>query len=124
MAIEIEHAIGEILRRLRQGLRRPAEDRRLPAHNQRRGGADAEPAAYRHRCAARQRRDRAIEPARADAAGPRKSAFQHVLAVEMRALAIWGGDRMHHGTLPGAIKPRKDRHRRIEREKDSSGIAG
>jgi hypothetical protein len=45
-----------------------------------------------------------------------KAAFEHILAVEMRALAIGGRDRMDHRGLLLAVHPREFRHRRMQRE--------
>ena len=61
-------------------------------------------------------RQRAVEPAGVGTAGPRKAAFQHVLAVEMRALAIGRRHRMHHDGLAGLVEPVQVRHRRVEGE--------
>ena len=50
------------------------------------------------------------------APGLREAAFQHVLAVEMRALAVGRRRRMHDGRRAGLVEPVQVRHRRIERE--------
>src|SRR3954453_4083346 len=116
MAVKIENAAREIFGRLGQRLRRPAEDRGSASHYQRCRWANAERAARGDPGAARQRRERAVEPTRTDAAWSGKAALEHILAVEMRTLAIGCGDGMHDCTLPGTIEPRKNRHGWVERE--------
>ena len=49
-------------------------------------------------------------------AGLAEAAFQHVLAVEMRALAIGRRRRMHDRGRAGLVEPMQVRHRRVERE--------
>ena len=61
-------------------------------------------------------RERAVEPAGVAAAGLGEAALQHVLAVEMRALAIGRGGGVHDRGLLGLVEPVQVRHRRIERE--------
>ena len=89
-----------------------------PAHHQRRHRADREGArAARIDAPARlERRERAVEPAGVGPAGPRQAALEHVLAVEMRALAVGRRRRMHDGRLAGLVQPVQVGHRRIERE--------
>ena len=62
------------------------------------------------------RAERAVEPAGVDRAGLAEAAFEHVLAVEMRALAIGRGGRVHDRRLLRLIETMQVRHRRIERE--------
>ena len=101
-----------------QFLRHPRHDRRLAAHHQRRDRADADGAAAAQIDAAvrLQRDQRAIEPAGVDGAGPRDPALEHVLAVEMRALAIGRRGGVHDRGLLRLVEPVQVRHRRIERE--------
>jgi hypothetical protein len=66
--------------------------------------------------AGRQRRQRAVEPARLDEARRRHPALEHVLAVEMRAVAVAGGGRMHDDAGLLSHHARKVRHPGIERE--------
>ena len=95
-----------------------------PAPSRRSAHCRAAPAAWSarpqepldHPLAARQRFQRAIEPAGLHAAGPGIAAFEHVLAVEMRAVAIGRRHRMDHRGMLVAIHARKFRHRRMQRE--------
>ena len=48
-----------------------------------------------------ERGERAVEPSGVGRARPREAAFQHILAVEMRTLAVGRGDRMHDAGLAG-----------------------
>ena len=60
--------------------------------------------------------ERAIEPAGVARAGLAEAAFQHVLAVEVGALAVGRRGRMHDGGRAGLVEAMQVRHRRIERE--------
>ena len=53
--------------------------------------------------AAGKRGQRAVEPAVGGADGLRQAIFQHVLPVEMRAIAVGRGDRLEHDQLAGGI---------------------
>ncbi len=88
------------------------------ARHQRRHRPDREgaPAARIDALAGFDRAQRAVEPAGVDVARPRQTAFQHVLAVEMRTLAIRRRRRMHDDRLSLAVEPMQVRHRRVERE--------
>ena len=112
--IEFDEPHRGIFRRLRQRDRRPADGRRRAAQHQRRGRADRQRA--RHPLAFRQAFQRAVEPAGLHPAGPGKAAFEHVLPVEMRTVAIRRRHRVNHGRLLLAIHPRKFRHRRMQRK--------
>ena len=91
----------------------------VPAHHQRRHRPDGEgPAAPS---------DRRVHPPRATTSARLSQplsvgawlgepALEHVLAVEMRALAIGRRRRVHDGCLLRLVEPVKVRHRRIERE--------
>src|SRR5260370_1154740 len=89
-----------------------------PTKPQRGHGADAKRAAAAQiNLAIRgQRHQRAIEPAGINGAGPRDAAFEHVLAVEMRALAIGRRGGVNDRCLLRLVKPMQVRHRGIERE--------
>ena len=70
VGVEIEKALGEVRPRWRESARRrPAERRRGPADDQRRGRPDAEPA-HHALGRARQGGERAVEPAAVGAPGP------------------------------------------------------
>ena len=112
--IEFEEPHRGIFRSLRQRDRRPADRRRRTAQHQRRGRTDRKRA--RHPLAFRQAFQRAVEPAGLHAPWPRKAAFEHVLPVEMRTVAIRRRHRMNHGSLLLAIHPREFRHRRMQRK--------
>src|SRR5499427_1824616 len=116
--VEIEHAQHGLLANRRQARRRPGEDRGGTAHDQRRNRPDREGfAAARNRIGARlEPGKRSVKPAGIDGAGPRKSAFQHVLSVEMRALPIWRGRRMHDGGVTLLIEAVHVWHGGIERK--------
>ena len=58
----------------------------------------------------------AVEPAGFRGARPQHAAFEHVLAVEMRALAIGRRGRMHDGGGAGSVQPMQIGHRRVEGE--------
>jgi hypothetical protein len=70
---------------------------------------------------------RAIEPTGIGGAGLAEPAFQHVLAVEMRAFAIGGRGRMHDRRGARLVHAVQVRHRRIERkeriERQRRGLA-
>ena len=118
VAIEIEQPHHGVFARRRQPLRRPGHHRRRPAHHQRRHRADREglaPLGIDAACRL-ERDERAVEPAGVGRAGLGEPAFEHVLAVEMRALAIGRRRRMHDRRLPGLVQAMQVRHRGIERE--------
>ena len=116
--IEIQQARLRVVAGRQQLLRHPGHHRRPAAHHQRRHRADAErAAAARIDPAVRRQLDqRAVEPAGVDGAGPRDAALEHVLAVEMRALAIGRRGGVDDGRLLRLVEPVQVRHRRIERE--------
>jgi hypothetical protein len=62
----------------------------------------------------RKTRERAIEPAGIRASYSGVAAFQHVLPVEVRALAVGCRHRVHDDGLAGLIESVQVRHRRIE----------
>src|SRR5882724_11427193 len=64
--------------------------------------------------ARRETRKRAIEPARIRTSYSGVAAFQHVLSVEVRALAVWRRHRVHDDGLAGLIESVQVGHRRIE----------
>jgi len=64
--------------------------------------------------AGRETREHAIEPAGIGASHSGVAAFQHVLPVEMRALAVGRRHRVRDDGLAGFIKPVQVGHRRIE----------
>ena len=116
MAIEVEQpAHGVVAGRL-QPRRRPRKNRRRTARDQWRDRADREGLTGIDAAGRRHRAERAIEPAALGQARARQPAFQHVLAVEMRALAIGRRCRMHDGRLARLIEPVQVRHCWIERE--------
>ncbi len=121
MVIEIEKPRGEVIARIRQNLRGPAEHRRGTPHHQGRRGADGETALRRDAVAGRKGGQSAVEPARRGMAQPRKTALQHVLPVEMRAFAIARGSGMHHQRLTSLEQPGKGRHGRMESEESIQG---
>ena len=116
MVVEIEHTLGQSIARRRQRLRRPAQHRRGAADHQRRRRTDRQPAGLCHPLAAWQICKRPVEPAGGGVAGAGETAFQYVLAVEMRAVAIAGRGGMHHRRLARLEQAREHRHRRVERE--------
>src|SRR5262249_56320224 len=74
-------------------------------------------AATRFDTAARfERGEHAVEPAGVRVARPCEPALQHVLAIEMRALAIRRCGSMDDDRMTLAVKPMQVRHRRVERE--------
>ena len=117
--VEVEQARLRVVARRQQLLRRPRHHRRLPAHHQRRDRADAR---WRgRRCGSTRPSDASASSARlsqprVDRAGPGDAALQHVLAVEVRALAIGRRRGVHDGGLLRLVEPVQVRHRRIERE--------
>ena len=112
--IEFDEPHRGIFRGLRQRDRRPADGWRRAAQHQRRGRADRQRA--RHPLAFRQAFQRAVEPAGLHPARPGKTAFEHVLPVEMRTVAVRRRHRVNHRRLLLAIHPRKFRHRRMQRK--------
>ena len=116
--VEVEQAGLRVIAGRQQLLRGPGHHGRLPAHHQRRDRADAKRAAATRIDAAvrRQREQRAVEPAGVDPSGLRDPALEHVLAIEMRALAIGRRGGVHDGRLLRLVEPMQVRHRRIERE--------
>ncbi len=115
MRVEIEHARREIVGSVRHRLRRPAHDRRGAAQDQRRRRADAQPLSS-HALAGGEGRDGAVEPAGIGAARALVAAFQQILTIEMRALAVGGRGRMDDRGLLLPVEPRKGLHRRMKRE--------
>ena len=116
MGVKIENALGEVRPRRREAARRrPAERRRGPADDERRGRPDAD-AAHHALGRAGQCGERAVEPAAVRAARAGIAAFQHVLAVEMRAVAIAGGDRVDDGRLFRVIEALEGGERRVKAE--------
>ncbi len=95
------------------------EDRGRPAHDERRDRADRKglPAMRIDPPAGFERRERTVEPAGIGGARLREPAFEHILPVEMRALAIGCRDRVHDRRLPRLIEAVQVRHRRVQREK-------
>ena len=116
MRVEIEEPCREIVGGVRQVLRRPAEHRRGSAQNEGRRRADAKAAHCRHAVAFRQRGEGTVEPAAAGKPRCGIAAFEDILAVEMRAVAIRACDRVNDGRLLLIIEPLNDRHGRIKRE--------
>ena len=117
VVIEVDQPGHGVLARRLDALWRPRHHRRRTAHHQRRDRADREGAAV----AAQARfglepAERAVEPARVGAARIGQSAFQHILPVEMRPLAIGRRGRVHDRGLPVPVQPMQVRHRGIERE--------
>ena len=118
MAVEVEEAHRRIVADRRQLWRDPGEDRRRPAHDE---GGDR---AYR-KClpgmridspAGFERRECAVEPAGIGRAGLREAAFEHILPIEMRALAIGGRDGVHDRRLARLVEAMQVGHRRVQRE--------
>ena len=66
--------------------------------------------------ALRQRGDGAVQPAAFRVTRRQRAALEHVLAVEMRALAIVGGGGVDDERLARVVKAREIRHRRMEAE--------
>jgi hypothetical protein len=99
-------------------LRHPRHHRGLAAHHQRAHRADAEGAAAAQIDPAvrRQRHQGAVEPAGIGETGPGDAALEHVLAVEVRAIAIGRGGGVDDASLPCLVKPVQVRHGGIERE--------
>src|SRR5216684_5076739 len=86
MMVKLDKTHRGIVVGLRQRYRRPTDSRRRAAQHQRRGRTDGE--AAHHPLASWQRFQRAVEPAGLHPARTGKAAFEHVLSVEMRAVAI------------------------------------
>jgi hypothetical protein len=118
VAIEVGEPHQGVVGRRRQPRRRPRHDRRRAAHDQRRHRADRERLTILrlHPAAWLKRGKRPVEPARVGRARLAEPAFQHVLAVEVRALAVGRRRRMHDRGLAGLVEPVQLRHRRIESE--------
>ena len=118
MPVEIEHAQRGLIADRGQARRHPGEHRGGAAHDQRGDRPDGERfAAVRYRIPARlQRGQRPVEPAAIDGAELGESAFQHILSVEMRALPIGRGGRMHDGGVTLLVEPVHVGHRGVERE--------
>ena len=124
VVIEIDQPRHGVFARRLDALRRPRHHRRRPAHHQRRHRADREGAAVAAHARFRlEPAERAVEPAGVGAARIGQPAFQHVLPVEMRALAIGRRGRVHDRGLPGLVQPVQVRHRGIEREERSRAAA-
>ena len=120
VGVEVEHAAGEVALGAGDRLRLPAEDGGGAAQDRRRRRADRQ-AGYRAAAApdalaGGQGGERAVEPARFDESRRRHAALEHVLPVEMRALAIARRRRVHDERRLRADQPRKIGHARIERE--------
>jgi hypothetical protein len=99
MVVEVEHTLREIATRWRHTTRRrPAESTRRPANDQRRDCAGAKPAGSA-RTGTRQSAERSVEPAALRPPRTWVTALEHVLAVEMRAVAIASRDSMHDRRL-------------------------
>ena len=103
--IEIDQPHRGVVGGLRQRHRRPGHRRRSAAQHQRRGRADRKPA--HDALAPGQHLQRAVEPAGLHPARSGIAAFEHVLAVEMRAVAIGRRHRMNHRGLLLAVHPRR-----------------
>jgi hypothetical protein len=116
--IEVQQAGPCVVAGRKQFLRDPRHHRSPAAHNQGRNRPDAQGAAAAQiHLAVRFERDQcAIEPARVDGTGPGDPALEHILAVEMRALAIGRRRRVHDRGLLCLVQPVEVRHRGIERE--------
>src|ERR1700732_758644 len=106
MRVEIEEPGCEIAGGMRQVLRRPAEHRRGTAQNERRHRSDAKAVRCPHAVAFRQRGESAVEPAAPGEPRGGITAFEDVLAVEMRAVAIRACDRVSDGRLLLIVEPR------------------
>src|SRR6185437_14329294 len=93
-------------------------DRRLAAHDQWRDRPDADGAAAAGIDDAIRLKSKkcAVEPAGIDRTGTVDAALEHVLAVEMRALAIGRCGGVYDRSLFGLVQAMKIRHRRIECE--------
>ena len=115
VAVEIERPGGEVVGGVGQALRRPAEHGRRAAHDERRRDADAQGPPFRA-AGGGQQPDGAVEPAAVGAAWTRIAALQHVLAVEMRALAIAGRRGVDEKRALLAIEAREIGHGRMQRE--------
>ena len=100
----------------------PRQHRRRPTHHQRRDRPDREgfaassvaligdpPARF-------DRDERAVEPAGIGGARCGEAAFEHILAIKMRAFPVGRGDRMHDAGLTRPIEPVQVGHRRVERK--------
>ena len=116
LRVEIHHPRRQVVRGVGQDLRRPAEHRHGPAHDQRRRRPDGEAALDGDAVAPGHRADGPVEPARLREAGAGLAAFEDILAVEVRALAIGRGGGMDDGGAALLVKSREDRHRRVEGE--------
>ena len=116
VAVKVHDAHREIIGGDRHELRRPAEHGGRAAQDQRRRGADGKRLLRRDFLALGQSRQRAVEPAGLHLARTLKAAFEHVLPVKMRALAVAGRRRMHHCGMAGFVEPREDRHGGVDRE--------
>ena len=118
--VEFDQARRGILGGLRQRDRRPGDGRRGTAQHQRRGRTDGKTA--HHPLAPRQRFQRAVEPAGLHPARPGKTAFEHVLAVEMRAVAIRRRHRVNHrGVLLRGTSARIPASRDAARRRNPAG---
>ena len=118
MLIQIQQASLRIVAGREQLLRHPCHHGSLAANHQRRDRTDAKDAASTRidLTVRRQPDQRAIEPAGCNGTGPGDSAFENVLAIEMRPLAIGRCRGVHDGGLLRRVEPVQVRHRRIERE--------
>ncbi len=114
MAVKFDQTHRGVVAGLRQRDRRPAHGRRRAAQHQRRGWTDGEPA--HHPVAARQRFQRAVEPAGLHPARTGKAALEHVLSIEMRTVAIRCRHRMDHRRMFFLIHPCEFRHRGMQRK--------
>ena len=118
VVIEIQQARLGVVARRQQLLRSPRHHGRLSAHHERRDRPHGygTSAARIDASVGGERQQRAVEPAGIDGAGPGKSALQHVLAVEVRALAIGRRGGVHDGRVLRLEETMQVRHRWIERE--------
>ena len=115
--VELHEPHHRVIARWRQPARRPRQHGRGSTHHQRRDGSDGEGVAQSAGAVARlQRGERAVEPARIGRTRLGEAALQHVLAVEVGALAVRRGRRMHDGRRAGFVEPMQVGHRRIEGE--------
>ena len=98
--VEPGHAQQQVVTGLGQGGRRVGGHFRRPAQRHGHGGREGNGL-----LPVRQLGDQAVEPAVLDLVGRAASGFQHVLAVEMRAVTVGRCDRVHEQRLALGVEP-------------------
>lgn len=116
VAIEIEKSAHRVIARRRHFGRRPRHNRSWPACNERRNRPDRKRLPASNAIGRRQNAPRTIEPTAVAFAWIKQAALEHILPIEMGALAIRRRHRVNDSRLSRLIHSIKIWHRRIERK--------